>query len=203
MRHATYIHQAKARHYLLLLAALAGAPAGGKGAGGRPRVHEELVHVLEALELVCAAPAEHVDVELVGLGQQQVGLAGDEGEALEEADAQAAVSDDLRQGQGGGLDVEAALDDLEVRRDGAEVLVGRLVGEVAEAQGLGDLARGEELFELRGILSACYAAHSGRKGTETVSCEGCASACARAAVEVPLGGCRELDRGCEGPLSLG
>lgn len=97
-----------------------------------------------------AAPAEDVDVELVGLGQQQVGLAGDEGEALEEADAQAAVGDDLREGEGGGLDVEAALDDLEVRRDGAEVLVRRLVGQVAEAEGLRDLARGEELFELRG-----------------------------------------------------
>lgn len=147
MSRATYIHQAKARHNLLLLA-LAGAPAGGEGAGSGARVHEELVHVLEALELVGAAPAEDVDVELVGLGQQQVGLAGDEGEALEEADAQAAVGDDLRQGQGGGLDVEAALDDLEVRRDGAEVLVRRLVGQVAEAEGLGDLARREELFEL-------------------------------------------------------
>lgn len=60
------------------------------------------------------------------------------------------MGDDLGQGQGGGLDVEAALDDLEVRRDGAEVLVRRLVGQVAEAEGLGDLARGEELFELRG-----------------------------------------------------
>lgn len=147
VRHATYIHQAEARHDLLLLA-LAGAPAGGEGAGGGARVHKELVHVLEALELVGAAPAEDVDVELVGLGQQQVGLAGDEGEALEEADAQAAVGDDLGQGQGGGLDVEAALDDLEVRRDGAEVLVRRLVGQVAEAEGLGDLARGEELLEL-------------------------------------------------------
>lgn len=160
---ATYIHQTKARHDLLLLA-LAGAPARGEGAGGRAGVDEELVHVLEALELVGAAPAEHVDVELVGLGQQQVGLAGDEGEALEEADAQASVGDDLRQGQRRGLDVEAALDDLEVRRDGAQVLVRRLVGQVAEAEGLGDLARGEELFELRRNVSAscvvCFAERS-------------------------------------------
>lgn len=147
VRHATYIHQAEARHDLLLLA-LASAPAGGEGAGGGARVHEEFVHVLEALELVGAAPAEDVDVELVGLGEQQVGLARDKGEALEEADAQAAVGDDLGQGQGGGFDVEAALDDLEVWRDGAEVLVRRLVGQVAEAEGLGDLARGEELLEL-------------------------------------------------------
>lgn len=149
VRYRTYIHQAETRHNLLLLA-LAGAPAGGEGAGCGPGIHEELVHILETLELVGAAPAEHVDVELVGLGQQQVGLAGDEGEALEEADAQAAMGDDLRQGQGGGLDVKAALDDLEVRRDGAEVLVRRLVGQVAEAEGLGDLAWGEELFELHG-----------------------------------------------------
>lgn len=95
-----------------------------------------------------AAPAEDVDVELVGLGEEEVGLVGDEGEALEEADAQGAVGDDLREGQGGGLDVEAALDDLEVGRDGAEVLVGRLVGQVSQAEGLGDFARGKELFEL-------------------------------------------------------
>lgn len=154
-----------------------------------------------------AAPAQHVDVELVGLGQQQVGLARDEGEALEEADAQAAVGDDLRQRQGGGLDVEAALDDLEVWRDGAEVLVGRLIGQVAKAEGLGDLARGEELFELLRVSLAYCHVRSGGVRTEMVSCEGCACACAcawaRAVVEVPLGGCRELDRGCEGPLSLG
>lgn len=89
-----------------------------------------------------AAPAQDVDVQLVGLGQEQVGLAGHEGEALEEADAQAAVGDDLGEGQGGGLDVEAALDDLEVGRDGSEVLVRRLVRQVAQAEGLGDLARG-------------------------------------------------------------
>lgn len=142
MRCATYVHKAETRYNLLLLA-LAGAPAGGEGAGGGPGVHEELVHILETLKLVGAAPAEHVDVELVGLGQQQVGLAGDEGEALKEADAKATVGNDLRQGQGGGLDVEAALDDLEVRRDGAEVLVCRLVGQVSEADGLRDLSRGE------------------------------------------------------------
>jgi hypothetical protein len=52
------------------------------------------------------------------------------------------VGDDLGEGQGGGLDVEAALDDLEVGRDGSEVLVRRLVRQVAQAEGLGDLARG-------------------------------------------------------------
>lgn len=95
-----------------------------------------------------AAPTEDVDVEAVRLGEEQVGLVGDEGEAFEEADAQGAVGDDLGEGEAGGLDVEAALDDLEVGRDGAEVLVGGLVGQVAEAEGLGDLSWREELLEL-------------------------------------------------------
>lgn len=58
------------------------------------------------------------------------------------------MGDDLGQRQGGGLDIEAALDDLEIGRDGPEVLVGVLVGEVAEAEGLADLAGSEELLEL-------------------------------------------------------
>lgn len=95
-----------------------------------------------------AAPAQDVDVQLVGLGQEQVGLAGDEGEALEEADAQPAVGDDLREREGGRLHVEPALDDLEVGRDGPQVLVRRPVSQVAQAERLRDLARGEELLEL-------------------------------------------------------
>lgn len=97
-----------------------------------------------------AAPAEHVDVELVGLGEEEVGLVGDERETLEETDSQGAVGDDLGQRERGRLDVKAALDDLEVGRYRAEVLVGRLVGQVAQAESLGDFARGEELFELHG-----------------------------------------------------
>ena len=87
-----------------------------------------------------AAPAQHVDVETVGLGQQQVRLVANEGEALQEANADGAVRDNLGQRQGGGLDIEAALDDLDIGRDRAEVLVGLLVGEVSEAQRLADLA---------------------------------------------------------------
>ncbi len=148
-----HIHEAEARDNLvfrlLVVGAEAGAaPAGEIGAGGAARVDKELVHVLEALELVGAAPAEDVDVEAVGLGKQQVGLVANEGEALEEADADGAVGDDLGQRKGGGLDVKAALDDLEVGGDGAQVLVGLLVSEVAEAERLADLAGGEEFFEL-------------------------------------------------------
>lgn len=143
-----YIHEAEAGHDLVVLLGAVAAPAEEGGAGGAAGVDEELVHVLEALELVGAAPAEDVDVEAVGLGQQQVGLVADEREALEEADADGAVGDDLGQRQGRGLDVKAALDDLEIGRDGAEVLVGALVGQVAEAEGLADLARGQQLLEL-------------------------------------------------------
>lgn len=58
------------------------------------------------------------------------------------------MGDNLGQGQAGGLDVEAALDDLEVRGDGAEVFVRVLIGQIAQAEGLADLSGGEELLEL-------------------------------------------------------
>lgn len=95
-----------------------------------------------------AAPAEHVHVQPVRLRQQQVRLAGHEGEALEEADPDAAVGDDLCERQGRGFHVVPALDDFEVWRDGPEVFVGLLVGEVAQGEGLADFAGGEEFFEL-------------------------------------------------------
>jgi hypothetical protein len=130
---------------------------------------------------VGAAPAQHVDVELVGLGHHEVHLlGGDEGEALEEADAQRAVGDDLGQRQRGGVGVEAALYDLEVRRDGAQVLVRRLVGQVAQAERLPDLARREELLELRGV----------REGTEGGGGLG----------RLLWRGCRARGRECAGPL---
>lgn len=140
----THVHQTEAGDGLLPVL----APARSEGARGAAGVDEELVHVLKGVELVGAAPAEDVDVELVGLGEEEVGLVGDEGEALEEADAQGAVGDDLGEGQAGGLNVEAALYDLEVRGDGAEVLVRVLVCQVAQAEGLADLSWGEELLEL-------------------------------------------------------
>lgn len=79
-----------------------------------------------------AAPAQDVDVQPIGFGQQQIGLGGNKGEALEEANAYAAVGDDLRERQRRGLDIGAALDDLEVRRHGPQVLVCVFVCEVTE-----------------------------------------------------------------------
>lgn len=113
-----------------------------------PRVHEELIHVLERIEPVRAAPAQHVHIQPIRLGEQQIRLARHEREPFEEPDADAAVLDDAGDGEGSRLDVVAAADDLEVRAHGAEVFVGVLVGEVAEAEGLGDFAGGEEFLEL-------------------------------------------------------
>lgn len=143
-RGISHIHQAETRRRRLRIQA---RPRQERSRGA-PRVDKELVHILESIEAVGAAPAQDVDVQPVGLGKQQVGLVGDEGEALEEADADAAVGDDLRQGERRGFDIGAALDDLEVRRQGAQILVGVLVGEVAETQGLADLARRKQLLEL-------------------------------------------------------
>lgn len=56
--------------------------------------------------------------------------------------------DDVGYGEGGGLDIVASLDDLEIRTDAAQVLVGLAVGQVTETEGLGDLSRREELLEL-------------------------------------------------------
>ena len=58
------------------------------------------------------------------------------------------MRDDFGEGEVGGLGVEIALDDLEVRGHGAEVVVGFLVGQVAETEDLGDFVGGKELLEL-------------------------------------------------------
>lgn len=78
---------------------------------------------------------------------------------VREADAEGAMRDDLRHGQVRRVDVEVALDDLQVRRDAAEEVVGRRVGEVAQAEDLADFAGGEEFFEL------CGGAGEVRRGT--------------------------------------
>lgn len=186
----SYIHEAEARGGLLGLE----PECGVEGASGAAGIDKELVHVLECVEAMGAAPAEDVDVEAVRLGEEQVGLGGDEREALEEADADGAVGDDLGQRQRGGLDVVAALDDLEVGRDGAQVVVGGLVGEVAQAERLANLAGREELLELREggtpreyEYGACpwFGGQGGKRG------------------DGPWLGSRELGRGCECPRGRG
>lgn len=54
----------------------------------------------------------------------------------------------FRQGQVGRIDVEIAFDDLEVGRDGAEVVVRQRGREVSETEDLPDFAGGEEFLEL-------------------------------------------------------
>lgn len=95
-----------------------------------------------------ATPTEHIHIELVRLGEQQVRLVTDKREAFQETDADTAVGDDLCERQAGGLDVVPALDDLQVGCYRAEVLVCALVGEVTQTEGLAYLPGGEELFEL-------------------------------------------------------
>ena len=148
-----------------------------------------------------AAPAEDVDVHLAGGDEQGVRVAGgDDGVAVGEADAEAAVGDDFAEGGGDGVggfrggvrvvgllggggggggggegEVVVALDELEVRGEGAEEGVGGGGGEVAEAEDLGDFAGGEEFLELlRGDVSIgrvrdgrvwfCRAGRGGRRG---------------------------------------
>jgi hypothetical protein len=58
------------------------------------------------------------------------------------------MGDNLRQGQRGSLYIEAALDDLEIWRNRAQVFVCVAVCQIAEAQGLSYLSRGKQLLEL-------------------------------------------------------
>lgn len=143
----THIHQAKTRHRLLLLAL--SDPPTSKRTRRAARVHKELILIFVRIEPVGATPAQHVDVKLVSLGHHEVHLGGGDGrEALEEADAQRAVRDDLRERQRRSISIVPALDDLQVWRDGPQVVVRRLVSEIAQAQRLPDLAGREKLLEL-------------------------------------------------------
>jgi hypothetical protein len=56
--------------------------------------------------------------------------------------------DNLGQGKVGRVDIEIALDHLQVRGYLAEEVIGLAVGQVTETKGLADLAGGEELAEL-------------------------------------------------------
>jgi len=53
------------------------------------------------------------------------------------------MRDNLREGEGGSFGVETALDDLQIGCDGSEIVVGRFVGQIAQAQRLADLPWGE------------------------------------------------------------
>jgi hypothetical protein len=55
---------------------------------------------------------------------------------------------DLRERERRGVGIVPALDNLEVRRDRPQIVVCRLVGEVAQTEGLPDFAWREKFFEL-------------------------------------------------------
>lgn len=97
-----------------------------------------------------ATPEQDVDVHLARGDQQGVGVARrDDGVAMGEADAEAAVGDDLGERQVGRVDVEIALHQLQVGGHLAEKLERMAVGQVAQAQDLADLAGRQELPELQ------------------------------------------------------
>ena len=78
------------------------------------------------------APTQHIHIQLIGLGEHEIRLhRRNHREAFQETYSERAMRDDLGEREGGGFGVEFALDDLEVWGDGAEVLVGGLVCEVA------------------------------------------------------------------------
>lgn len=115
-------------------------------------VYEELVHILEGVKAVSTTPAQNIHIQFIRLGQKKVWFVRDECETLQETNAKAAVGDDLGQWEGGGLDVIAALHNLEIGGDGSQVLVRVLIGQVSKAKRLADLSGGEELLELGGDI---------------------------------------------------
>lgn len=81
---------------------------------------------------MCASPQQDVYVHLPRGDEQRVRVAGrDDGVPMGEADAEAAMDDDLGEREIGRVDVEVSLDELQVGGDAAEELEGLPVGEVA------------------------------------------------------------------------
>jgi hypothetical protein len=142
---STHVHEHKTRRRIFVL----GPPTRRHSPRRTPRINKELALHLICLELVRAAPQQHIDVHLARRNQQAVAVArGHNRVPVREADAQRAVCDDFGEREVGRLDVEVALYDLQVRRDGAQELVCVAVGDVAEAEDLPNFAGREELLEL-------------------------------------------------------
>lgn len=68
--------------------------------------------------------------------------------AMGKADTQAAMGNDFGEREIGRVDIEVALDQLEVWGDLAEEFEGVAVREVAETEDLADFTGSEEFFEL-------------------------------------------------------
>ena len=178
LRRLTHIHQTEAGGWLLLLV----LQPSRKGSRRAARVHEELIHVFESIKSMRPSPAQDIHIQSIRFREEQVGFGGHQGEAFEKPDPDAAVGDHLRQRERRSLDVEAALDDFEVRRDGSQILVRVLVREVSQAESLADLARGEQLLELR-VKLAIAARRASTRGCS--ACLGRDVKCSIGDVHVP------------------
>jgi hypothetical protein len=144
---------------------------------GTAGIDEELALHLVCLELAGTTPAEDVDVHLPRRNQQRIWVSGrDDAIAVREANAQAAMGDNFRQGGrdgeaglgAGGLllavgscrssgahgNVEIAFDELKIGRDAFQEGVDGGRCEVSQTEDLADLAGCEELLELYCALAS-------------------------------------------------
>lgn len=80
-----------------------------------------------------ATPKQNVHIHLTGCDQQGIGVARrDDGMTMGEANPQASMVDDLREGEVRGVDIVVTLDHLQVRGYLAEVFIGFAVGEITQ-----------------------------------------------------------------------
>lgn len=81
--------------------------------------------------------------------EQGVGIAGrNDGVAMGKADAETAECNHFGERQVGRVGIEVALDQLQVRRERAQVVVRGLIGQVAQTEDRGEFIRRKEFLEL-------------------------------------------------------
>lgn len=79
------------------------------------------------------APKQNIHIHLAGCDQQSIGVArGNDGMTMGEANPQASMVDDLREGEVRGVDIVVTLDHLQVWSYLAEVFIGFAVGEITQ-----------------------------------------------------------------------
>lgn len=96
-----------------------------------------------------ATPKQDIDVHLPGCDQERIRVTRwDDGVAMCEANAQAAMVDNLGEREVRGVDIEVTFDHLQVGGYLAEEVIGLAVGEITQTKDLTDLSGCEELPEL-------------------------------------------------------
>jgi len=134
---STHIHENKARDRAFALS----PPSAGNRASCASGIDKELPLQFIRLEPMRSAPQEHIAVQPSCLDQQAIAIClRHDSVAMGESYSEISMDDDLMNRQAGSLDVEVALDNLDIRSDAAEEFVGFFVGEVTETQDLADLA---------------------------------------------------------------